>query len=313
MFDYVGRKEDNPEKVTDKFYVVENGVATMQWPIKFNVRKPIDPSAPEGAPRDQTWDAAKHMRYAASLKLSELQIRQTPRMGRAIIVGGAPSVLNHLDEIRSLAAEPDNRIFALNWSHTWLLQHSIVPHGCVLFEIDVEPETVLKAAHPDVTYYICSHCHEKTFDELTDYKRVLWHTPPNSEVEKAANEELFKDAPQVGGGIGTFLRTVSIAMFMGYRNMELFGVDSSFPDNAKSTHVDGYETANVVETDAFYVYAKNKNTGQIKRFRTVGYLALQVEEFKEYCRVNHHHFALRVHGNGLLGYVHKEQYPMQYE
>ena len=43
-FDYIGRKEDDVTKITDKFAVIENGVEKIQWPIKYNVRKPIDRS-----------------------------------------------------------------------------------------------------------------------------------------------------------------------------------------------------------------------------------------------------------------------------
>lgn len=288
----------------------DSGDVPTKFPIRFNLQKP---TGDDGQPRDQTGDAAEHMRYAHTLGLKELQRRPYPRMGKAIIVGGAPSMANHLEEIRALAANPENMLFAVNWSHTWLLQNGITPSACVFFEIDAEPEETLKAAHPEVTYYVCSHCHPKTFDELKDFKVILWHSPPNSPGEKVVGEELFKDSNLVGGGIGTFTRTLTIALHLGYRNIELFGVDSSFPDDSKSTHVEGYETTAKPEVDGFYVYAKASESGEVKRFKTMGYLALQVEEFKEYCKTNHHVYALRVHGDGLLRFVHKNTYADQYD
>lgn len=309
-FNYDNYTDDelDPEKV-QKLVVVEDGVPDVKFPIRFSMQKPL---GPDGVPRDQTDDAANNMRYAAGLALPELKVCPTPRMGRAIIVGGAPSVSGQLGKIKALAADPENAVFALNWSHTWLLDNGVVPTGCVLFEIDAEPDSMLKRAHPEVIYFICSHCHSKTFDDLAGSRRVLWHSPPNSEGEKAVGEELFKDSTKVGGGIGTFTRTISIALCLGYRNIELFGCDSSFPDDAASTHVDGYETANVVETDAFYVYARKDGSQEMRRFKTVGYLALQVEEFKEYCRVNGNQFAVRVHGDSLLRYVHERICPWLY-
>lgn len=287
----------------------DSGEEPLKYPIRFHLQKPNDEF---GNIRDQTHDAAKHMRYAHSLGLPELKNEPRPRMGKAIIVGGSPSMKNHLEHIRRLADDPDNTLFAVNWSHTWLIQNGIVPDACVFFEIDAEPEDTLKAAHQDVTYYICSHCHPTTFDELKGFKRVLWHTPPNSPIEKEVGDEIFPGSNLVGGGIGTFTRTLTIALHVGYRNIELFGVDSSFPDNATSTHVDGYETTAKPDVDGFYIYAKVEDTGEIKRFRSMGYLALQVEEFKEYCKVNHSVFAIRVHGDGLLRFVHKNSYPDQY-
>lgn len=308
-FDYEGCVETDPDKV-EKIVSIEDGKPVVHYPIKWNLQKP---KGADGAQRDQTNDAAKNMRYAATLNLPQLKQSPMPRMGRAIIVGGAPSIADHLGEIRRLASDPDNAIFALNWSHTWLLERNIVPHGCVLFEIDAEPDTVLKASHEKVTYYICSHCSGKTFDELSHRKHVLWHSPPNSPGEQEVSDEFFKDEIKVGGGIGTFLRTISVAMCVGYRNFEIFGCDSSFPLDSESTHVKGYETANDVRTDAFYVWAKQVGTNKMRQFKTVGYLALQVEEFKEYCRINHHWFALRVHGDSLLRFAHEADHPAQYQ
>lgn len=306
-FSYDGCTETDINKVPKLVVMGED--QPIKLPIKFNLQKP---KGADGKHRDQTQDAARNMRYAASLGLPALKQAGCPRMGRAIIVGGAPSIKDHLEVIRGLAADPANRVFAINWSHTWLIDRGVIPHGCVLFEIDAEPDTVLKAAHPDVTYYICSHCDRKTFDDLAAFKRVLWHSPPNSDYERAVNEELFSAEPLVGGGIGTFLRTLSIALFLGFRNIELFGCDGSFPDDSASTHVEGYETANKVDTDAFYVWAQPLGKNNVRRFKTVGYLALQVEEFREYCRINHQNFACRVHGDSLLRFSHENNYPEQY-
>jgi len=302
---YTGAAEGDPPLIIND----DSGEDPVKHPIKFSMQKPM---GPDGVQRDQTNDAAEHMRYAATLGLPVITQRPTPRLGRAIIVGGAPSIKNHLEEIRALSENKDNAVFAINWSHTWLINNGIVPRGCVFFEIDAEPDTVLKAAHPDVTYFICSHCHPKSFDMLVNHKRVLWHSPPNSEGEKIVGEELFKGSALIGGGISTFTRTMTIALFLGYRHFDLFGCDASFPDTGK-THVDGYETVMDNQTDGLFVWAKCRRTGITRRFRTVGYLALQAEEFKIYCRTNHQHYSLKVYGDSLLRFVHEQEYPEQYE
>jgi len=253
------------------------------------------------------------MRYAATLGLPTLKRRVTPRPGRAIIIGGAPSVKNHLDDIKELMKDPLNEVFAINWSHTWLLEQGIVPKHCVFFEIDPEPDTVLQARNPNITYYVCCHCNRKTFDSLKGYKCVLWHTYPNSNIEKDVNEELFPAVELVGGGISTFTRTITVALFLGFRHLDIFGCDSSFPDDSLSTHVEGYETPFKPENDSIFIYAKNDETGEAQRFKTIAPLALQVEEFKEYCNINHGFFSCMVHGEGLLRYVHKIMRPDQYD
>ena len=298
---------ENPNKNS---LIIDDGDGNpLKLPIRFVTQKPSDS---EGNLRDQTGDAARNMRYAATLNLPKLPKRLTPRLGRCIIVGGAPSIKDHLEEIRELSKDPNNAIFAINWTHTWLIENGIVPDGCAFFEIDAEPDTVLKAAHPETTYFICSHCDQKTFDSLEGYERVLWHSYPNSPGEEEVSNEFFPNADYVGGGISTFTRTISIALYLGYRHFDLFGCDSSFPDEGK-THVDGYETVMKADVDGFYVYARNETTEEVRRFKTLGYLALQVEEFKAYCGANHHTFSLRVHGDSLLQWTHKRMWPDQYE
>lgn len=303
------RSEDNLNDTGKRLQATyDDGTVEVLAPIHFKLQKP---TLEDGKLWDQTNDAARNMRYAATLSIPTLVRRQLPRLGRAVIVGGAPSIKDHLEEIRALAADPYNAVFAINWSHTWLIQNGVVPRGCVFFEIDAEPDTVLKAAHPDVTYFVCCHCNPKTFDALEGFKRVLWHTPPNSPPEKAVSDELWPNIEMVGGGISTFTRTMTIALFMGYRHLDLFGCDSSFPDEG-DTHVEGYQTIMDAETDGMWVHARDDVTGETRRFRTLGYLALQHEEFKEYCRINHAMFSCRVHGDSLLRWSHSRMWPDQY-
>ena len=295
----------------DSIEVEEDGILLPAEKLKIVCVKPRRPDG-SGEEWDQTFDAANNMVYAAGLKIPHLAIEPL-KTGRAIIVGGGPSVEGELENIRKFAEDKNNQVFALNWAHTWLIQHGIIPNACTFFEIDVDPCKIMENAHPDVTYYICSHCHRQTFDGLEGYKRVLWHTTPNSDVEAEMFEKYYRNEVRVGGGISTFLRTISVCLALGYRTFELFGIDSSFPDDAKTTHVGGYPTIVSVDVDAVYVHARDEKSGVVRRFKTVSYLAHQVEEFKKYCELNHPLFRMRVHGDTLLAFVHKCMWAHQYE
>ena len=281
--------------------------------ICFSVSHPKDEN---GVERDQTPDMARNMRYAATLGLQ--QIPFTPEhAGTAIICGGGPSIKGQLDKIKELATNPDSSIFALNWTHNWLIQNGVKPTAMVFFEIDAEPDDILGSANPETIYFVCSHCHPKTFDQLlarVPKKNIfLWHMIPDNELGFEAYKELYANQPMIGGGIATFLRSISLATCLGYRNFELFGVDSSYPDDNASTHVEGYPTICKPEEDGFDVWAKDAETGDVRRFRTVSYLAFQAEEFKQFCNRNHHLFRMRVHGDGLLPFIHKHMWPTQYD
>jgi len=299
----------SPEKPEPEAVPTETGELASK--LKITLVRPHDA---EGNERDQSNEAAEHMELAAALGLPRLTMQpMLPEGHRAVIVGGGPSIESELENIRLLSFDPRNMIFALNWAHTWLLQKGIVPDACVMFEIDVDPCQILEAAHEHVTYYICSHCHPLTFEGLKGSRCVLWHSTPNSDQEKIVFEKLYSKDIALGGGISTFLRTLSIALALGYRNFELFGVDSSFPEGSKSTHVGGYPTIVDAVADAFPIYARDDKSGVVKKFMTVSYLAHQVEEFKQYCLMNHQLYKMHVHGDTLLAFVHRCMWAGQYE
>ena len=299
-----------PDPDVKPTYIMDGDKEEAILPICINVVKPTDQKT--GKEWDQTFDAAANMRYSNSLGLPLLKKRPLPRLGRCVIVGGAPSVKDHLEEIRELSKDPNNAVFCLNWTHTWLIQNGIIPKGCVFFEIDAEPDTILDNAHKGITYFICNHCHRKTYDSLKDFNRVVWLTLPNSPPEEVVSKEIYPpDVEMCGGGISTFTRTITVGLFLGFRSFDLFGCDSSFPHEGHS-HVKGYETVMDPDKDGIFVYAKDEGTGEVRKFKTYGYLALQHEEFKTYCQMNHHVFSMRVWGDSLLQWSHMRMFPQQY-
>lgn len=307
-----GGQETNPVKEGDHIIVNdadETGCA-VKLPVRFQVVRPTDKGT--GLKRDQTVDACENMRYASTLNIPTLTKRPYPRRGRALILGGAPSLKDHLPQIKELLKDPANEAFAVNWTHTWLLNQGVVPNHCVFFEIDPEPDTVLLNPHKGITYHICCHCHRKTFDSLAGYKRVLWHTPPNSNIEKDVSEALFPNVDFVGGGITTFTRSITVALFLGFRHFDVFGCDSSFPDDSETIHVKGYETVADIKTESMHIYCKNEETGEIRRFRTTGFLALQAEEFKLFSDCNHSAYSMEVHGDSMLKFIHESAFPLNY-
>ncbi len=276
--------------------------------INFLVRKPKNE---DGTERLQYADMERNMRYAASLQLPVLQIGEFRPFCKALIIGAGPSLKPRLEEIKRLAAVPGTGVFAVNWTHTLLINHGVVPTGCLLFEVDAEPEYLLKSFHKDVDYYICSHCNQGTFDALEGYKRILWHAPPQDEATHNAREELFDNQIILGGGSATFMLSISLALCLGYREFEVFGVDGSYTGD--STHVEGYPAAVNAKDDGMDVYARHPVTQEVRHFRSVGYLAHQVEEFAKFCNHNHQHFRMRMHGDGMMQWQHKIMFPQEYE
>lgn len=260
---------------------------------------------------DQVPDACRHIRHAATLGLPQLKPYAVTE-GKCIIVGGAPSAPKHLRTIRALADDPQNAVFALNYTHNWLIDNGIVPKGCLMFEIDVDPTKVLDAPNPKVNYFVCSLCHPTTFEGLEGCHVTVWHASGEGQKVEVVQEEFGPDALLIGGGCTTFIRTIGVALALGFRKFEIFGCDSSFPDDAASTHFEGYP-ADTTPADGIDVWVENSKTNELRKFRTCGYLVQQAEHFKQFCQVNKAALKfLRVHGDGLLRFIHEGDFPEFY-
>jgi hypothetical protein len=110
----------------------------------------------------------------------------------------------------------------------------------------------------------------------------------------------------VAGQYATFFRTLTILMTLGYSDFDLFGLDSSFEHDS---HVKGYRTGNLEE--AITLWGVDPRNDKLQQFRTNGSLAFQTYCFLDFC-MHQSSINLRVHGDGLLRYLHQSRYPEQY-
>jgi hypothetical protein len=229
---------------------------------------------------------------------------------KCAIVGAGPSVVDYVDKIREIQGTTASLIMTVNAAHDWLLRHDIAPNIHVVFETDLTDVKTALGGEPDnrVTYYVASHCAQSVFDQLSYYKRVLWHSFLDIHEYQQSIDRFFPHEFMVGGGFATFFRCLTIARILGYRDFELFGMDSSFTE---SSHLDGYSMANIEKVVT--LWGRDGQTGELKQFTTNGALAFQAKEFLEFCRCNQDSLKLCVNGNGLLRYLHQSRYPEQYE
>lgn len=141
------------------------------------------------------------------------------RTGSLALVGSGPSVRAHLEELRNW---PDE-IWAVNGAYRYLLEQGIVPHG--FFGMDPLPGLAqyVEQTHPDTTFYIASICDPSVFDNLTDRKVMLWH-PDGDDMPYPDGER------KVFGGTTALTRAPFLGLLLGWRDMTLFGADSSFSE-----------------------------------------------------------------------------------
>lgn len=211
--------------------------------------------------------------------------------GVFVYVGGGPSVNRYLDEIRE---RDDATVFTSGKTIGHLVRHGIVPWGYL--NVDPKPHVAgyLDPAPDETRYFIASLSDPAMFDRLADRQVWMIHAPA-----AADDVELYQQDPEpvlIQGGTTTPLRAITLAYAMGYRQIEFYGVDSSFEDAPYA-----YDKATAVT-----FLAGEVETLDGRKFRTSPVWAQQVEEFDvqvaEWLEADH---GLRFvfHGDGLLPHL----------
>jgi hypothetical protein len=250
-----------------------------------------------------TVSARDNIEYALSLGLPELQIEPMKR-GKCILVGGAPSIRDNLDDIKRLSHDKNSYVFAVNQAYDWLIDNGVRVDATCAYEIGSNTYKGVFNRASDAEFFVSSISFPEIFEEMREACRkvTLWHCY----TEEADQLELLGNRFQVCGGTATLHRCMSIALIKGFRDFAMFGADSSFEGDS---HITGkpYD-GKWSEIDIVGDFAGEKRT-----FRTYPYLARQADEFKEFFKHHHFMFSLKVYGTGLLPSIHRHMFPQFYE
>ena len=145
--------------------------------------------------------------------------RSPRRTGALAIVGSAPSVLGHVDELRAWPGE----IWAINGAYDFLRDLGIVAHAFIGMDPLGAMAEYVKNPHKDTTFFISSVCDPKLFDALKDQHVWMWHSKWDEMVYP-------HDAKVVSGGTTCITRAPFLANMLGWRDMTIFGADSSYAE-----------------------------------------------------------------------------------
>jgi hypothetical protein len=133
------------------------------------------------------------------------------------VVGGGPSLVQHLDELRQWPGE----IWAVNSMADWLGEHGI---DATLFTVDpayLDAKTQKRL--------LASCCDPEMFTHETRVFDMLEHAPDG-----------------VTGGVTSASRAPALAIKLGYPGIAFFGCDSSFEDNMGHVALTSYDEAALI-------------------------------------------------------------------
>lgn len=188
----------------------------------------LTPLKPEGTideifELDCVYDAAARQKHVNSAVARDLPrcIKRVERKGKVAIVASGPSATDYVELLKSWEGE----IWGVNGAFVWLQHRGIKPSAF----IGLDPEPILKDylinCPDDATYYLAAQVHADVFDHLKGKNVRLWF-PADDQVKYPFG------AQSVFGGTTCLGRAPNLAYLLGYREVHLFGCDSSFTDRS---------------------------------------------------------------------------------
>lgn len=148
-----------------------------------------------------------------------------PLSQKAAVVAGGPSAADYLEDIRNW----DGFVVAINGAHDWLIEEGITPDAVIAVDPQPELARYFQKPNDETTYLIASCCAPEVFDALEGKRVVVWHA-----VQENASGSLM-----VFGGPTAATRAPHVLYMMGFREVHMFGVDSSYTGLKTHAYKDG--------------------------------------------------------------------------
>jgi hypothetical protein len=192
-----------------------------------------------------------------------------------VIVGGGPSLRDPITmaELRRRIAE-GCAVWALNGTYEWLAGQGISADAFVILDARAENAKFALGVSPQATAYVASQCHPDVYDALSP-------------------DQIIRFDLDIMGDCGTTVGThaILIAFVEGYREIHLYGFDSSYRDS------EGHAYKQDLNSSERIVDAHVGN----RVFRAAPWMVRQAQDFETIARdVAAAGGSIIVHGDGLL-------------
>jgi len=163
------------------------------------------------------WLRDEQIKHAISRVKGRIQPHYEERTDSVAVVCFGPSLYDTWEQLKDF-----KYIITCSGSHKFLVDRDITPTWHI--EVDPRAHKVQLIGQPrkETEYLISSTCHPKVFDHLEGYNVKLWHV---FDGEEDAMRTLPQGEWALFGGSSVGLRALTIARFLGFKDLHVFGMD----------------------------------------------------------------------------------------
>jgi len=226
-----------------------------------------------------------------NIKQGYLQVEPHPTNEiEVMIVGGGPSLPQHIEKIKQLRAN-GVKLITINNAYKWCLDNGLTPSAMVMVDARKFNARFTKPVVEDCKYFIASQCNPSVFEGLPKDRTYIWHT--QADLLKDILDEQYKTWWSVPGGSTVLLRAIPLFRMLGFKRFHLFGCDSCLGEN-----------------EMHHAYEQKENDGQLvmpvnvsgKIFNCNPWMVSQAQEFINLIRKLGDEIELAIYG-GLLHHI----------
>jgi len=213
--------------------------------------------------------------------------------GHAVIVGGGPSAIDTLVDVRERQKHGQD-VFALNGVAQWLAQYGIFPKYQVILDSRPENRRFVRPISAE-KFLIASQCDPGVFAALSGQDVTLFH-----HAEEGITKHFEGTSVLIGGGITVGLTAMALVYALGYRQMHLYGYDSSDRDGSGHAYEQSESGPDSQRRDVWL--------GR-RKYSCAPAMYAQAQAFPEFAELlRRHDVTITVHGSGLLPDIARQTY-----
>lgn len=226
-----------------------------------------------------------------NIKQGYLQVEPHPTNEiEVMIVGGGPSLPQHIEKIKQLRAN-GVKLITINNAYNWCLDNGLTPSAMVMVDARKFNARFTKPVVEECKYFIASQCNPSVFEGLPKDRTYIWHT--QADLLKDILDEQYKTWWSVPGGSTVLLRAIPLFRMLGFKRFHLFGCDSCLS-----------------EDEMHHAYEQEENDGQLvmpvnvsgKVFNCNPWMVSQAQEFIDLIKMLGDEIELAIYG-GLLHHI----------
>lgn len=165
------------------------------------------------------WLRDQQVSYSTNRIKQRIEAAKEKRSEPIAIACFGPSLATEWEKIKDF-----KYVMSCSGAHKFLVERGIIPNWDVTVDPREHKTKLIGPPQKETEYLIASTCHKAVLDHLEGFNVKLWHVFDN-------DKEAFRVLPAgewaVTGGCSVGLRCLTLARFIGFTDMHVFGMDGS--------------------------------------------------------------------------------------